>query len=334
VTVATAAERSISATTQRAMAFVEAHRPAAIELGRRLADLVGNPDEFSEELHAGFRALADPEYQAGQHFVGPGLGRTFGVRNPLLSATARAMRRASVGTSPTLLLFVVERLLGDERLEPRWFAFHLLDETLARDPARTWQQLRRAAREAADWITVDALAHPVARGILREPLRWAEIEQLTLSQSVWERRLVASTIATMPFADRKAGRTQDYVERATALLAALIGDAEPDVQKALAWAYRSVAGVDQVAATTALEHEARTAIATGDGNRAWVIRDAASKLDAATGTTLKHQLAGIRREPGAASTSTAAELRRRFAGDSDSDVHSTAPTATKQTNVR
>ena len=55
--------------------------------------------------------------------------------------------------------------------------------------------------DADDWITVDTLAHPFGKGILAEAYRWAELEQLTVSPSRWERRLVGSTIATMPFVE-------------------------------------------------------------------------------------------------------------------------------------
>ena len=61
----------------------------------------------------------------------------------------------------------------------------------------------------------------------------------------------------------------------------LIGDAEPDVQKALSWAYRSMTVVDLAATTAALALETDRAAATADGHRAWVIRDACPKLAAA-----------------------------------------------------
>jgi len=98
------------------------------------------------------------------------------------------------------------------------------------------------------------------------------------------------------------------------LLAILIGDKEPDVQKALAWAYRSMALVDRAATTTALETQAATAAATNDGHRAWVIRDVLSKLEPADAAALRDRLDGIRRRPGAPSTSTASDLASRFAG--------------------
>ena len=71
--------------------------------------------------------------------------------------------------------------------------------------------------------------------------------------------------------------------------------------------------VDLPATTSALEREATLARETDDGNRAWVVRDSASKLAPADAERLKGLLAGIRRRRGAPSTSEAAELAGRFA---------------------
>jgi len=183
---------------------------------------------------------------------------------------------------------------------------------VAAEPERTWQLLRRASREAADWITVDTLAHPVGRGILLERYRWAEIEQLVFSPSKWERRLVGSTIATIPHVDRHAGRTPDVVGRSLPLLGQLMGDAEPDVQKALAWAYRTIAQLDSSATAAALTDEASVAVENADGHRAWVIREALPKLPAEVSDTLRELLAGIRKRSGSPSTSRAADTASRF----------------------
>ena len=308
------AERHASAATARAVEFVAARRARAEQFGRDLAEDVGDPDEFAARLAGGLRELADPEYLAGQQRVAPGIGAVHGVRWPLLAAVERGFRNATRHDRPTALLFVADRLFREPELEPRWFAFGLLRRTLEADPERSWQLLRRAARDAGDWITVDTLAHAIGRGIAREPYRWAELEQLTLSPSRWERRLVGSTIATLPFEDRRAGRRPDVTAHGLALLGELIGDAEPDVQKALAWAYRSLALVDPTATATALAAEAEQAAATADGHRARVIRDALPKLEPATAAAIRARLDGIRRRPGAPSSSRAAETARRFAG--------------------
>ncbi len=199
-------------------------------------------------------------------------------------------------------------------VEAHWIAFGILERTVRAEPERTWQQLRRAAAQAADWATVDALAHPFGRGILAEPYRWAELEQLVFSPSRWERRLVGSTIATIPHVERGPGREPVVVEHGLALLAQLIGDADPDVRKALSWAYRTLAQIDLAATVAQLRSEAATAAATDDGHRAWVIRDSLSKLPAPVAQELKDELGSIRSRRDQPSTSVAAATAAGFLG--------------------
>jgi 3-methyladenine DNA glycosylase AlkD len=306
--------RPRSVITARATAVVAELMPRATGLGRAIAEHVTDPTAFEGALADAYESLADPVYRDEQRRVAPGIGPVHGVRLPLQAALRKSFDRATRQDSCETLLLLADRLLRATRMEPRWFALSLLDRTLVAEPERTWQLLRRAGRQAGDWITVDALAHPVGRGILREPYRWAELEQLVISPSRWERRLVGSTIATIPFVDRRRGRQPEIASRGLAILATLIGDAEPDVQKALAWAYRSMALVDRRATTAALEAEARLAADSSDGLRAWVIRDALARLDPVAATRIRGLLDGLRRRPGAGPTSRAAELAHRFAG--------------------
>jgi hypothetical protein len=94
----------------------------------------------------------------------------------------------------------------------------------------------------------------------------------------------------------------------------LIGDDEPDVQKALSWALRSLIVIDSDGVAAFARDETDTARATGDGHRAWVIRDTLPKLDPTIAAGLRGQLDGIRRRPGAPSTSRAAATAAQFAG--------------------
>lgn len=301
-----------SAATARAVALVAERRPAAEALGRSLAEHVDDPDAFAARLIEGFRALADPEYLAGSQRVAPGIGRLYGVRWPLTAAIDRGFRLATRRTGSDGLLEIATRLYQEPELECRWFAFGLLDRVVVDDPERAWQLLRRGARDAADWITVDTLAHPVGRGILNEAYRWAELDGLVFSPSRWERRLVGSTVATAPFVDRRRGRTPDVAAHGLALVDELIGDAEPDVQKALAWALRSLTLVDADAVLAFVERQANQAAATDDGYRAWVIRDVLVKLPAERAAEIRTRLDGIRRRAGAPPTSRAAVTAARF----------------------
>jgi 3-methyladenine DNA glycosylase AlkD len=301
-----------SEATARAVAFVAARREHAEELGAQLAEVVGEPDAFADGLRAAMEELADPEYLEGEQRIAPGLGPVLGVRWPLNAAIARGFRNATRRDPPAQLLFVADRLFREDYLELRWFAFGLLERIVEADPERTWQLLRRAAREAGDWITVDTLAHPVGKGVLLEPYRWAELEQLVFSPSRWERRLVGSTVATIPFIDRRLGRQAEIAANGLGLIEQLIGDDEPDVQKALAWALRSLVVVDPVAVEGFARQEAATARETDDGHRAWVIRDVLPKLSDATAADIRTALDGIRRRPGAPSTSKAAAIAGQF----------------------
>jgi 3-methyladenine DNA glycosylase AlkD len=306
-----------SEATARAVEFVADHREAAQALGTSLAGLVNDPDAFVRALTVGLASLADPAYLDGQRRVAPGIGPVHGVRSPILAAVSHGFQVATRDDRATTILFLADRLFAEVELETRWFAFGLLGRTLRDETERTWQLLRRAAREAADWITVDTLAHPYATGIAAEPYRWSELELLVYSPSRWERRLVGSTIATMSHVDRRGGRDPEVAALGLPLLANLMGDAETDVQKALSWAYRSLTAVDRAATEAALLDETDRAARTDDGFRAWVIRDTLTKLDPAIADAIRTSLVGIRRRPGAAATSTAAETAARFGAMAD-----------------
>jgi len=304
-----------SAATERAVGFVAERRPAAETLGRELADLVGDPEAFAQALAAGLAGLADPEYREGSQRIAPGLGPIHGVRWPLLAAVERGFRTATRRNGTSGLLEIAARLFAEPELEPRWFAFGLLDRVVRDDPERAWQLLRRAGREAADWITVDSLAHPVGRGVLLEPYRWSELESLVFSPSRWERRLVGSTVATMPYVDRRLGRTRGAAGHGLDLVGQLIGDDSPEVQKALSWALRSLTLADGPAVLAFVRRETALARATDDGARAWVLRDTLLKLPPDDGAAIRADLDGLRRRPGAPATSRASATARRFTGE-------------------
>jgi hypothetical protein len=114
--------------------------------------------------------------------------------------------------------------------------------------------------------------------------------------------------------NRTAGRSPEIAAHGLAIIRQLMGDAAPEVQKALAWALRSLAIVDRAGVATFLHEETAQARANGDGHRAWVIRDALGKLDPRDADPIRASLIGIRRRAGAPSTSSAAATAADFAG--------------------
>ena len=303
-----------SAATQRSRAFVAAHLEEALALGRRAGEEAQDASAIAQTLLEGLPALADVEALEAERRFAPGIGEVLGVRNALLSAVTRGLRSATRRDNASTLLDVADHLQRQAPLELHWLANDLLDRAIRDEPERAWQLVRREARSAGDWISVDNLAHVVGRGILAERYRWAELEQLVYSPSHWERRLVGSTVATIPFVDRGAGRTPEIARRGLGLVADLIGDAEPDVQRSLSWALRNLLAVDPGAVIAFLEREAAEAAEHNDGHRAWVIRDTFAKLPADEVQRLRSTLATVRKQPGAPSTSHAAAAAASFLG--------------------
>ena len=305
-----------SAITERANAFVAEHTAEAQGLGRNLADLVEEPEDFVAVLREGLANLADDDYAAAQERIVPGTGSVFGVRSPLLSAITRQVRPALKEAPSSIALWLAERLATEEERELVLFSHVALARALPDDPERSWQLMRRLARRANEWVSVDELATLFARGILQERFRWAELEQLVYSSDKWERRLVGSTIARMPFELPKHRRAELATSPGLTIIKSLIGDSEPDVQKALSWALRSWNEVDEQGVGAVLRDEAETAAQADDGNRAWVVRDALTwpRTDPRLAKEIRSVLEGVHRRPGGKSTSAAAAVAGSFTG--------------------
>jgi 3-methyladenine DNA glycosylase AlkD len=241
------------------------------------------------------------------------VGTVIGVRTPLLQAIARGLRPAVRSASPAEALWLAERVAGATAFESRTIAVVLLRRSLPVDPERSWQLIRRMATGAASWVEVDTLARVTALGIVHESYRWAELGQFVYSPSRWERRLVGSTIASIPLELPSESRGGLAGSPALDLLGSLMGDPEPDVQKALSWTLRTWARVDPDGVASMLAAETGRAVSGDDGHRAWVIRDSLQALPAGSAAALRARLLGIRRRPGAPGTSAAGEAARAFA---------------------
>ena len=104
-----------------------------------------------------------------------------------------------------------------------------------------------------------------------------------------------------------------------------MGDAEPDVQKALAWAYRSLTVVDRPATEAALRAETERAAATGRRPSRLGHPRHPGQARSGHGRRAPARLAGIRKRPGAPATSAAAEAAARFGRLPDPAHHPEPP---------
>lgn len=306
----------MSEASAAADAFVAAHRETAAAAGARLVELTEDPEAFLVELRVSLTALCDPVFTDMAERASPGVLAPFAVRGPLVATVQRPLVRALRDGSSISALHLAQRLIGAEDRDLRLFALPALRRALPEDPEQTWQLMRRMGRGAKDWIEVDSLADPWARGVLGEPFRWAELEQLVYSDHTFERRLVGATLATIP---HRLPRTRHDelrgapAERALGLIRMLMGDAEVMVQKALSWAIREWTRVTADGTADLLRDETAVAVGRRDGARAWVIRDSLSSQPLKLAATLRHRLAGIRRHRDAPSTSIASGQAAGFA---------------------
>lgn len=306
----------MSEAVENGRSFVSAHRDQARALGHRLADLTNDPEVFVVTLVAGLADLVDPAYTEMVRAISQGTSSELAVRGALLEDVQRPLRRSLQEGSSATALWLAQRLADAPQREVRHFALPCLRRSLSEDPERSWQLMRRMVSRAGDWIEVDSLADVWARGVLAEPFRWAELEQLVYSRRTYERRLVGATLATIahrfPAAHRtelRAGASQQAFE----LIRSLMGDSEVRVQKSLSWAIRAWTQVHPEAAADLLREETSLAAGHADGARAWVIRDSLSHQPAELSSTLRPRLAGIRRHRDTPSSSIAAARAARFA---------------------
>ncbi|MFO1541083.1 MAG: DNA alkylation repair protein [Chloroflexota bacterium] len=269
------------------------HRPLPdAALGRRIGALADTPEQA-------LVALRDA-------------GCTGATPAARLRAIGRGIAGALADGSPATALWLALRFAAEPDRDARVCAIAALGRSLATDPERSWQLLRRLGRTADDPVVADALALPMARGVLAERFRRAELEQLAFSDRACERALIGRTVARMPGALPRAARGHWDVRPALDLMGPVVGDADADVAATIARAWRALARVDAAAVAARLAAEAETAARTADGARATTIRAALPALPAAEAAAIRTRLGGLRRLPGAPGTSSAAAIARQF----------------------
>ena len=195
------------------------------------------------------------------HHVAPGIGPVLGVRQPLLHAVSRRpARRDPPRPHRRALLDVAGHLVREPPLELHWLAFGLLERTIAERPGA---HLAARAGGGPDGRELDHAWTP-----LRTSRRAGSSPSRTAGRS-WSssstRRRAGSAASPAPPSPPSRTRTGPPAApprspaAASRIVGDLIGDPEPDVQKALSWALRSLAVVDLPATAAFLRAEARTA---------------------------------------------------------------------------
>ncbi|MEZ4598116.1 MAG: DNA alkylation repair protein, partial [Chloroflexota bacterium] len=119
-------------------------------------------------------------------------------------------------------------------------------------------------------------------------------------------------LARVPHAVPPRERASLRVTPVVALVAELIGDADPWVRKSLSWALREWSRIAPQPVVAFLEQQAAVARDRADGHRAWVVRDSLVHLPRDRAAALRAQVQGIRIRPGSPATSRAAAAAAQF----------------------
>ena len=265
--------------TERAVAFVAERRDGAPRRPARTSPS-GRPRPIRVRGGGGPRrwlSFADPVYPGGlPRIVVPGLGPTHGVRWPLLAAVLARLPGRDAVVSDRHRSWSSQTACSTSRCSRRAGSRSGCSSARSRaSPSGPGSSCAARPREAHDWTTVDTLAHAFGRGILTEPFRWAELEQLVFSPSRWERRLVASTIATIPLVERPRAASRTIVARGLEILGISSAMPNPMFRKRWPGRPRSMANRSRRATLARLRAERRAPIpttATAPGSSATLCR--------------------------------------------------------------
>jgi 3-methyladenine DNA glycosylase AlkD len=223
---------------------------------------------LAQELRRQIEDAVEDTYRRSLQRLVPG-ARVLGVRVPRLRLMAAALAKRADAPGAEELCGLMDQVSRDgwrEEILVLTFALGRNQKTLA---LMGWPRLEAWLPAIDNWETCDQLATNVAAPLVAaSPALWPRLEGLTASARSWDRRFAVATVVGL----NQRGRR--HPAQALKVLAKVVREEDPIVQKAIGWALREVSQVD-AAATFAFLSKQKAAL----GSR--VLREAAEKLPAA-----------------------------------------------------
>jgi 3-methyladenine DNA glycosylase AlkD len=194
------------------------------------------------EALAALAALGDPGRAAEMAAYHKAPRRYLGVATPEVYALADGWR-AERGVADRVALAAA--LWDSDVHEARVAAAKLLTQArFPEDEALVWAEARRWVPTFDAWAVADHACKAVERRLLADPGRLDVAEAWTRDPNMWVRR--AALVATLPWS--KANHPDEAEraarERVLGWAAALVGDRDWFIQKAVAWWLRSLSRHD------------------------------------------------------------------------------------------
>ncbi|MFT3973866.1 MAG: DNA alkylation repair protein [Amaricoccus sp.] len=138
--------------------------------------------------------------------------------------------------------------------EARIAAAKLLTQARIReDEALVWAEVRRWVPQFDAWAIADHACKAIERRLAAEPARLDEVEGWAADPAMWVRR--AALVATLPWAKLTHPSAAEVSERERILgwAAALVGDRDWFIQKAIGWWLRTLSRHDAARVTAFVE---------------------------------------------------------------------------------
>lgn len=191
-------------------------------------------DDLHDKLIARLRSLASSERAEQEKRYQKSKWEHWGVAVPRMDV---AIRETLKDPPPAALLALSARLWD----EPVWDLKIVAARLLARDAVppteRLWRFTRARIASLDGWAVADNLAMVGSRCLLADPRRLDDVEKWVASRHLWTRR--AALVFTLPWT--KKGHDP---ERMLGWAAALAGDPEWFIQKAIGWWLRELSKRD------------------------------------------------------------------------------------------
>jgi 3-methyladenine DNA glycosylase AlkD len=220
--------------------------------------------QWFREIGRQLDGAGEPAYRQQIERLVPGI-RTRGVRVPKIRALVAAFAKEfkpAFDDGCALLDLAAANGSRDEML----FGSFLVARSKKALRALPWSRLKKWSAALDNWETCDQLAMAVAGPLVAADLALVrELETMAQAKRLWQRRFAVATAATLN------QRGQSHPEATLAVCRHVVGDPEPMVQKALAWAVRETCKSDPGLAHAFLVRHKRALPPR-------VLKDAAAKL--------------------------------------------------------
>jgi len=227
----------------------------------------GIADQTMESARIALAGAADAAYRGQIEMLVPGI-RTLGVRVPRIRALAADLDR-DAALDVESAMDVLDSACADGSRDEILLGIFLLARFHKALPALPWPRIAGWLAAVDNWETCDQLAMTIAApAVAANDDLLAQLKMLARDRNLWARRFALATAAALTQKGR--GRTDACLE----IAALLVRDAEPMVQKALAWALREASEAEPDA-VAALLRQHKAALSPR------VLREASEKLPAA-----------------------------------------------------